>query len=175
MPHTSIRPLYDLIRLNSILMIEAIDQFDEDTAKERILGGSKNSFKFLLGHMTWVRCMMSNSLGEPQSFPWADKFGGGQAHTDGSDYPKLSELAAAYKEVADFLETKLANLSEEDFMKPAENIPGEQEQTVRGAISFWVWQDCYHTGQTGSILTTVGLADLKTLYYNRKDRLQANP
>ena len=163
MPHTCIQPLYDLIRLNSILILEAIDQFDEDTANERVLGGSRNSFKFLLGHIIWVRCMMSNSLNEPQTFPWADKFGGGRSQSDGSDYPKLSELAAAYKEVGDFLERKTENLSEEDLMASADNVPGEQEQTVRGAVSFWVWQDCYHTGQIGSILTTVGLTDLKTL------------
>ncbi len=60
-------------------------------------------------------------------------------------------------------------------MKTAENVPGEQEQTIRSAISFWVWQDCYHTGQTGSMLTTLGLTDLKTLYYDRKARLQTEP
>lgn len=171
MPHTCIQSLYDLIRLNSILMLEAIDQFDEDSASERILGGSKNSFKFVLGHITWARCMVSNALGERQGFPAAEKFAGGKSQSDGSDYPTLSELAAAYKSVAAFLEKKLDSLTEDDLMKSADNIPGEQEQSVRGAVSFWVWQDCYHIGQTGSMLTTLGLTDLKTLYYDRKARL----
>ena len=77
--------------------------------------------------------------------------------------------------MADFLERKLEGLSEEELMKSADNVPGEQEQTVRGAVSFWVWQDCYHTGQVGSILTTLGLPDMKTLYYQKKERSQTAP
>ena len=100
MPHTCIQPLYDLIHLNTLQMLEAIDQFDENKAKERILGGGKNSFTFVLGHIIWDRCQMSKTLGEPQSFPWLEKFASGQTHTDGSDYPALSELATAYKEMA---------------------------------------------------------------------------
>ena len=175
MPHTCSQSLYDLMHLNTVLIREAIDQFDEDKAKERILGGSKNSFKFMLGHMMWIRCLMSKTLGEARSFPWTDKFGHNQSQTDGSDYPKLSEPAAAYKELADFLERKLEGLSEEELMKSADNVAGEQEQTVRGAVSFWVWQDCYHTGQVGSILTTLGLPDMKTLYYQKKERSQTAP
>ena len=57
------------MHLNSVLIREAIDQFDEDKAKERILGGSKNSFKFVLGHMIWIRCLMSKTLGAARSFP----------------------------------------------------------------------------------------------------------
>ncbi len=111
MPHTGIQPLYDLIGLNSILILEAIDHFNQNTASERILGGSKNSFKFVLGHITWARCMMSNALGERQGFPGAEKFAGGQSQTDGSDYPSLAELAAAYKDVAGFLDRKPARIS----------------------------------------------------------------
>jgi len=59
-------------------------------------------------------------------------------------------------------------------MEPAEGVPGEQESTARGAIAFWVWQDCYHTGQIGSIVTTLGLVDLKTLHYERQQRLQSS-
>ena len=62
MPHTCSQSLYDLMHLNTVLIREAIDQFDEDKAKERILGGSKNSFKFMLGHMMWIRCLMSPEL-----------------------------------------------------------------------------------------------------------------
>jgi len=168
MPHTSIQPLYDIIQLNSIQMIEAIDQFDENTARERILGGGKNSFKFILGHIIWDRCQISKILGEPQSFPWVGKFASGQKHSDGSDYPPLAELGDAYKKLADFLEEKLENLPEDAVMKATENAFPEQEKTIRGGIAFWVWQDCYHMGQTGSILTTLGLTDIKTLYHNKK-------
>lgn len=171
MPHTSLRPLYDLVRLNSYLMMETIEQFDEDKAKERVLGGSRNSFKFVLGHIVWSRCRIADLLGESQSFPWLGKFAGGQSHSDGSDYPALSELAAAYEDVALALEEAFEGLSEDEFMSRTDNVPGEQENTVRGAISFWVWQDSYHMGQVGSILTTLGLTDLKTLHYERRDRL----
>lgn len=174
MPHTCIQPLYDLIHFNTFQMLEAIEQFDENKANQRILGGGKNSFKFVLGHLIWDRCQMSKILGEPQSFPWIEKFASGQPHTDGSDYPVLSELATAYKELADFIERKLENLSEEELMKGIENAFPEQEKTIRGAIAFWVWQDCYHMGQTGSILTTLGLTDIKTMYHNKKKRLQTN-
>lgn len=174
MPHTTIQPLYDLIHLNTFQMIEAIEQFDENTARERVLGGGKNSFKFILGHIIWDRCQMSKILGEPQSFPWVDKFASGQAHTDGSDYPQLSELAAAYLELAKFLEHKLESMTEAKLMERTGHAFPEQEQTIRGGISFWVWQDCYHMGQTGSILTTLGLTDIKTLYHNKKNSLQAD-
>lgn len=174
MPHTYVQPLYDLIYLNTFQMLEAIDQFDETKSQERILGQSKNSFKFVLGHIIWGRCKMLSVLGESKPFPWLEKFAGGQAHTDGSDYPPLSVLASAYKEVSDFLEGKLEGLSEEALMTKREDAFGEQEKTTRGLIAFWVWQDCYHMGQVGSILTTLGLADLKTLYYRKKERLQAN-
>lgn len=174
MPHACIKPLYDLIYLNTFQMLEAIDQFDEEKAKERILGRGKNSFKFMLGQIIWSRCKMLDILGEPKSFPWVEKCAGGQPHTDGSDYPALSVIANAYKEVADFLEGKLEGLSEEELMTSREDAFGEQEKTTRGLIAFWVWQDCYHMGQAGSILTTLGLTDLKTLYYNKKERLQTN-
>ena len=174
MPHTCIKPLYDLIYLNTFQMLEAIDQFDEEKANERILGRCKNSFKFVFGHIIWGRCKMLDSLGEPKSFPWVEKFAGGQSHTDGSDYPALSVLTTAYKELANFLERKLESLSEEELMTSREDAFGEQEKTARGLIAFWVWQDCYHMGQAGSILTTLGLPDLKTLYYNKKKRLQTN-
>lgn len=170
MPHSGIRPLFDLLHLNSYLMLEAIEQFDEQTSQERVLGHSKNSFKFVLGHIVWSRGGILGLLGKPLNYPWLEKFGGGQSHSDGSDYPQLSEVAAAYTRVATSVEKDLHALTEEAFMAPIADVPGEQENTLRGAISFWVWQDCYHTGQVGSILTTLGLTDLKTLHYERKQR-----
>jgi uncharacterized damage-inducible protein DinB len=155
-------------------MLEAIEQFDENKANERVLGGGRSSFKFVLGHIIWDRCQMTKILGEPQSFPWVEKFASGQSHADSSDYPELSELANAYKELAVFLERKLESLSEEALMKSTENAFPEQEKTIRGGISFWVWQDCYHMGQTGSILTTLGLPDIKTLYHTKKERVRAS-
>ena len=171
MAHTCVQPLYDLIQLNTIQMLEAIEQFDENKAKERLLGGGRNSFKFILGHIIWDRCQITKILGEPKDFPWLEKFASGTAHSDGSDYPKLSELGAAYKSLADFLDKKLAGLSEAELMKRTENAFPEQEKTIRGGITFWVWQDCYHMGQTGAILTTLGLTDIKTLYHNKKKSL----
>lgn len=47
-------------------------------------------------------------------------------------------------------------------------------KTTRGGISFWVWQDGYHMGQTGFILTTLGLTDIKKLYHKKKESLQTN-
>ena len=174
MPESCVRPLYDLLQLNSYLMLEAIDEFDEDSASERVLGGSKNSFKFVLGHIIWSRCRISDLLDEPLSFPWIGRFAGGQSQTDGADYPSLRELGQAYEELAIFLEQRLDSFSEAQLMHGLEDVLGEQENTVRGAISFWVWQDCYHLGQVGSILTTLGLTDFKTLHYNRKERLSGS-
>jgi hypothetical protein len=58
-------------------MQEAIKQFNDTTAGERVLGGSKNSFTFVLGHIIWCRCRVASILGEAQEFPWLARFAGG--------------------------------------------------------------------------------------------------
>ena len=164
-----------LIHLNTYLMQEVINQFDDANARKRVLGGSKNSFTFILGHIIWCRSRMASILGEPLDFPWMARFAGGQSQTDGSDYPDLAALAAAYEKLAAVLKRKLKSVSEEEFMVATEGVPGEQENTARGTIAFWVWQDCYHMGQVGSVVTTLGLTDLKTLHHDRQQRLRKGP
>lgn len=129
----------------------------------------------MLGHIVWTRCRVLGLAGEATTYPWLDKFAGGARQSEGSDYPTLRELGAAYSEVSEAMNRRLEGLSDAVLLEAVDDVPGEQEPTLRGVLTFWVWQDCYHLGQVGSILTTLGLTDFEALHYRRKQRLTSEP
>ena len=172
MPTSLMRPLYDLLHLNTYLMEEALEEFDEAAANVRLLGGSRNSFKFVLGHVVWSRCRILAIVGEQKAYPWLHAFAGGATQSDGSDYPSLADLSTAYRDVSAAMMAGLDGMSDAALLEPADGVPGEQEPTTRGTLAFWVWQDCYDLGQVGSMLTSLGLTNFKELHYRRAQRLR---
>lgn len=160
----------DVFKMNAYHVDLVLEQVTEDQAKERLLGGGRNSLRWLIGHLIWDRSALLKTLGADPEYPWDDYFKSDKVHTDGTEYPSMGEIKKEWDRVHSLLIGKLESLDAADAQRTGPQLP-HQQPTLMGAAAFWLWQDCYHVGQIGSLRTLLGLNPLKQAYHDAQTAL----
>lgn len=82
---------------------------------------------------------------------------GSAALTDPAEATDLDDLLAAWDDVSNRVESGLADLTSEDLDAPAPGTPGsEGEGTLRSYLTFTLFHQAYHAGQTGLLRRLAG-------------------
>jgi uncharacterized damage-inducible protein DinB len=116
-----------------------------------------NHMKYIAGHVLNTRLgAVANFTGQQPDNTYAAQFGRGVAIDPNASYPPLSEIAAKWKESAQKLSDGLANVPAEALASksPAQFPIGDD--TVQGALSFFLSHEAYHIGQLGLLRKMLG-------------------
>jgi uncharacterized damage-inducible protein DinB len=128
------------------------DLTDED-ARKRARGEEGPSIAWTVGHLLHYRLHVMELLGAPRENPWAERFASAEA-TDGSDYPTVVELRAAWGPVAEDFARVMAAQTEDDFARPLSGT--RDERSLRDQVVFFGWHEGYHMGALGAQLKRLG-------------------
>lgn len=128
------------------------DLTDED-ARQRARGDEGPSIAWTVGHLLHYRHHVMGLLGAERENRWAEQFADAEA-TDGSDYPTVQELQAAWELVADDFAQVMVSTSDADFERTAEGV--HDEKTLRDQVVFYAWHEGYHMGAMGAQLKRLG-------------------
>ena len=157
-----IRTVADTFAFNSSLVSLALSDLTDEDALKRSEEGRGNSITFLVGHVASSRYGLLKMLGVTDINPFAEQFGAGIGCGPDSQYPPLGEMTQRWSQLAGDLRSTLEGLSDEALLtEPTIRYP-TPDKTVRGALAFICWHECYHLGQIGMIRTGLGYPSLRS-------------
>jgi len=150
----SAKTLAGLYGMTDFMIPMVLDDLSEEEARARPRGEGGPSIAWTVGHLLNYRIFMLNRFGSERDNAYEEKFGNVPA-TDGSDYPSLDELRAAWETVGtDFMDA-LSSLSEEQLETRLED-GWHEEQVLRDQVVFFAWHEGYHLGGIGQIRKSLG-------------------
>ncbi len=154
-------PLHAILRLNTALVLNCLDDLDDARATRRIAPGT-NSIAFLVAHLIDARHFLAKLVGAPlEPNPVAKVLDDVRGIDDIAALPPLAELRPAWRAIGDHLATVVAGLTSTQLAAPiAQRFP-EADGTVRGALAFLLQHDSYHLGQVGLLRRHVGLPGMR--------------
>lgn len=144
----SIKPHYDLVRLNTLLFQRCLDGIDDETAKTRI-NDRINNVAFIASHVLDARYFLANFVGLEVTNPFKEVLAGLSSIEEFTDFPVVLETLAAWKEISPVLTERLRVMTPADFEKPSPQDFPIDDGTILGGIAFLVNHESYHLGQLG--------------------------
>jgi uncharacterized damage-inducible protein DinB len=151
----SAKTLAGLYGMTEFMIPMVLDDLSDDEACARPRGEGGPSIVWTIGHLLSYRIFMLKRFGSELDDPYAEKFRDAPA-TDGSDYPSMAELRAAWEAVSgDFMDA-VSSLSEEQLDAPLED-GWHEEQVLRDQVVFFAWHEGYHMGAIGQVRKALGL------------------
>ena len=159
--HDHIRTVGDTFTFNSNMVSLALGDLSNEHAIRRSKEGRGNSVTFLVGHVASSRYGMLKMLGVAHANPFAEQFGAGVGCEAGDSYPSVGEMSERWSQLAGTLNRALDSLSEDRLLAAATTSFATPDKTVRGALAFICWHECYHLGQIGMIRTGLGYPSLR--------------
>lgn len=156
-----VEPLIQIFAFNSRVVAAAASDLSNQDATRRWKKGQGSSISYLIGHICSSRYGLLKLLGVAHANPFAASFGAGVGSKDGGDYPNIAELTSRWRDLSGRLQGALSSLtpSQLDAESPTKYpIP---DRTVRGAIAFICWHECYHVGQIGILRTEMGYPSIQ--------------
>jgi len=152
-------PTIGIYRTNSLL---APKSFVDVTPADALVrpGGMGNCMLFILGHMAISRCGVAKLMESPIEKPWEKIFDRGAAPLDNSAYPPLAEVLVAWDDIGARIVTRMEALTDAELARPTSGSWPNQENTVRGALTFLALHDSYHVGQLAYARRLLGKSQL---------------
>ena len=146
--HPSVKPLHEILTLNTRLFSSCLDGLDAEQAAAR-LGGSTNNVVFIAAHLLDARCYLARYLGLEITYPFEEEWRRVKSVEDLTDPPELAAILAAWKRVSDALAERFGSLTEADLEAESEQKFPVADGTVLGGATFLLQHDSYHLGQLG--------------------------
>jgi uncharacterized damage-inducible protein DinB len=151
----SAKTLAGLYGMTGFMIPMVLDDLSSEDAYVRLRGEGGPSIAWTIGHLLNYRIFLLKRFGSELDNPYAEKFGDVPA-TDGSDYPSLAELRAAWESVSSDFMDAVSSLSEEQLDTPLED-GWHEEQVLRDQVVFFAWHEGYHMGAIGQMRKALGL------------------
>src|ERR1035438_3027436 len=137
--------LESILKMNSLLFINALDGVTEEQAKERI-SDHNNPLIWIAGHTVWARYNICGLLGKPEKNPYADMFGNGKPFDPSHNYPSLAEIKMEWNKATDLLTDALASVTEEHLAAESPFKSPIGDFSFGGAVAFLVQHESYEIG-----------------------------
>jgi uncharacterized damage-inducible protein DinB len=143
------------LRLTNFIMNVVTSDVKEEDAKQRARDSEGPSISWIVGHLLGYRYDMMKLLGQEKANPLAGTFG--SSATDGSDYPSLKVIVAAWNGAVQEFDKVIASVGDEQILaKMGGDGSPHGEKTVLQTLSFFLWHESYHMGQLGTLRTQWG-------------------
>ena len=152
----SVVGIAEQFRLNTALVDRVLDGFSDEAMRFRP-EGKGNPAHFVLGHIAATRYDIARLMGLELKADWAKLFDRGVELRDAAQYPSVTELRAAFGEVAEAINKRFEELTEVDLSAEPSWEPPGMEKSIRGVLNFLAFHESYHIGQLGYIRKLVGL------------------
>lgn len=149
-------PLAAILRLNTELLLNCLEDLDEDRASFRGTP-AVNSIAFLVAHLTETRHFAAGLLGAPLPSPFAEAFTKARRLDDAGPLPPLAAIQASWERIAAHLAVVVERADTAQLAQPAEQLPGS-DGTLLGALAFVAQHESYHLGQIALLRRQQGLS-----------------
>jgi len=137
-------------RINRLLAAAALKDIDRAKIEARI-GDNGNSMKFVVGHMASSRHVLARQLGIEEENPLGDVFKRGAGVKADSEYPPWETVQKAWEHIADRIEQRFEEMTDDDLAAPLSGQYPIDDGTVLSAIAFLSLHESYHSGQLAYI------------------------
>lgn len=154
-----ITALYDLLKLNTRLFHNCLEEIDEEAAQRR-LNNRTNSLAFVAAHLVDARYCLARRTGADLDHPFpalADV----EAIEDAKELPSLGEMWSSWDQVSAILGEKLAALTDGDLSSPASEDYPVEDRTLLGEITFLLQHEAYHIGQLAVLRKYLGYGPMR--------------
>lgn len=155
-----VAPLADILRLNTVLFRNCLDELTDEQAAVRPSGATNNA-AFVAAHLTSSRFYLLKTLGVEEKDPLAPYLDGRKGIDDIAQLPPLLEVAAAWTQAAHLLRDRLAALTPADLEAPSTARFPLSDGTVLATLTFLVQHDSYHLGQLSLLRKYCGLPAMR--------------
>jgi uncharacterized damage-inducible protein DinB len=155
-----IAPLADILRLNTVLFRNCLDQVTDEQAAVRPTNGT-NSAAFIAAHLASSRFFLLKTLGVQEPDPLAPYVDGRKGIDDIARLPSLREVDEAWTKGAHLLRDRLDALTAADIDAPSSVAFPLANGTLLGTLTFLVQHDSYHLGQLALLRKYSGLPAMR--------------
>lgn len=152
----SIVSIAEQYKLNAALVERVLDGFTDEAMRFRP-DGKANPAHFILGHITSVRFTIARMIGLEMKVAWEELFARGAELKDAAQYPSVTEIRAAFSEVAEAINKRFEEVTDVDLSAEPPWEPPGMEKSIRGVLNFLAFHESYHIGQLGYLRPLVGL------------------
>jgi len=123
-------------------------------------GDDSNHLLWIAGHVVVHRAVVPKILGVEWSAPWEKLFSRGGKRIAADQYPSVSEIKSAWKEVSQKLTAALANARSDVLEKPSAKGMPSLDGSVGGTVGFLCLHEVYHAGQMGYLRKWLGFGQV---------------
>ena len=149
-------PLADILRLNTRLFRNCLQDLTDDAARARP-NGTTNSAAFVAAHLAESRFFLLKRLGVERPSPLERYLGGWKSIEQIREWPTLTEIQEAWTEASHGLRDRLAVMTAAELDAPNQTRFPVRDMTVLGVLGFLVQHDSYHIGQLSLLRKHAGL------------------
>jgi uncharacterized damage-inducible protein DinB len=143
------------LNLNTRLFLNCLDGLSEDQARVRIEGVS-NNVSFIAAHVIDARHFLARTLGSEAASPFGEELAAARSIEDVKDAPTLAALRHAWADVTHDLIGRVAEVTEADLEKKAEQEFPTEDDSLIGEIAFLLHHESYHIGQLALLRKQLG-------------------
>jgi uncharacterized damage-inducible protein DinB len=153
------KPLYQILKLNSRLFINCMEGVDDDVACKRV-SERVNNIAFIAVHLVDARSHLANFLGLGIASPFKD-LAAVRTIDDMVSFPTVDRLRAEWKRVTETLLKLFPRLTEVEVnAKSPERFPVDEE-TKLGGVLFLLQHESFHIGQLALLRKHFGLGAMR--------------
>jgi hypothetical protein len=140
----SMQTVLNTLQVSDWLFLKGLEGLDDGSGARRI-AGEVNPPVWLAGHLLNSRKYLLELFGVKRDEPFGGKFAG--PWDPNADYPAMSEIAEAWKEISTELVAAIEQASDDHFETPTDWELPNRDKTVRGALLFYMYHEAWHLGQ----------------------------
>ncbi len=155
-----IAPLAEILRLNTKLFRNCLEDLGDEQAAMRPSGATNNA-AFVAAHLTNSRFYLLNVLGVEEPDPLAPYLDGRTSLDDLQTLPPITDIQAAWTKAAHLLRGRLDALTPADLDAPSTAKFPLFNGTLLGTLTFLVQHDSYHVGQLSLLRKYCGLPAMR--------------
>ena len=155
-----VAPLAEILRLNTVLFRNCLDQLSDEQAAVRPTNGT-NSAAFIAAHLASSRFYLLKTLGVQEPDPLASYLDGRKGIDDIAQLPSLREVDEAWTKGAHLLRDRLDALTAAEIDAPSSVPFPLANGTLLGTLTFLVQHDSYHIGQLSLLRKYCGLPAMR--------------
>ena len=155
-----------ILKLNTRLLINALDGIDDEIAQKRIKKNT-NNIAFITLHILHARFYLAKILGIEAHFPFPeiDEI---KSIDDMKSFPELSTIKNHWQQISMILLDHMPQVREEELNVIAKQKFPIDDNTIFGAVTFLVNHEAYHIGQLGFLRKYFGLDAIRYSEFQRK-------
>jgi uncharacterized damage-inducible protein DinB len=163
---TRLAPLADVLRLNTRLFLNCLEEVDDAAGLMRI-SSATNSLAFVAVHVLDARAYLTKALGGDGVHPFSEMLSAVNSIEQVEELPTLDQIRAAWAEVTVRLLDRVAAVSPSELETEAPAAFPISDPTLLGMVAFLVKHDRYHIGQMAFLRKALGFDAMS--YGERED------